>query len=312
MSANALLLWMSARGRGSWQQFRAAVEELHVDEADEASDQDDDAADQFAFPLYQTLRLNLQRAGHAEFFFGDEHVDWRVAPPTIAGTRDAGKCRGFLAGARSPKLLDRVRSAASGSMHIETHASGADQISIVVNDERALASIAEAAGLQLQLNAPEAVLSCLAAVDNLSVCVPAPVPIGNEWVIERFSAADLRWHKATREEAERTSCGLFRFSFRHQRETLFCAHGRACHMPAAVGKFVVLRRGRRKVLAYDRDAQVLRVPATCRPPFLIERGLVFCSGVLPTFVAGRPSVLEYPRVPPAIFRTAASLLRQDF
>ena len=29
MSADALLLWMSARRQGSWQQFRAAVEELH-------------------------------------------------------------------------------------------------------------------------------------------------------------------------------------------------------------------------------------------------------------------------------------------
>ena len=30
MSANELLVWMSARSRGSWQQFRGAVEELQL------------------------------------------------------------------------------------------------------------------------------------------------------------------------------------------------------------------------------------------------------------------------------------------
>src|ERR1700693_4891014 len=67
MSANNLLLWMSARSRGSWQQFRAAVEELHLDDGDAGAKEDDDSHDQFALPLYQTLRFNLQRVGHAEF-----------------------------------------------------------------------------------------------------------------------------------------------------------------------------------------------------------------------------------------------------
>jgi hypothetical protein len=30
VNANRLLLWMSARRQGSWSQFRAAVEELHI------------------------------------------------------------------------------------------------------------------------------------------------------------------------------------------------------------------------------------------------------------------------------------------
>jgi hypothetical protein len=31
LSLNDLLTWMSARGRGSWSQFRAAVEEFHLE-----------------------------------------------------------------------------------------------------------------------------------------------------------------------------------------------------------------------------------------------------------------------------------------
>ena len=42
MSANSLLLWMSARRRGSWAQFRAAVEELHLHVDTEAEGEDDD------------------------------------------------------------------------------------------------------------------------------------------------------------------------------------------------------------------------------------------------------------------------------
>ena len=76
MSANALLLWMSARREGSWQQFRSAVEELHIETDTFASAEDDEAADNFRFPLYQALRLNLQRLGHAEFFGG---ADLRMA-----------------------------------------------------------------------------------------------------------------------------------------------------------------------------------------------------------------------------------------
>ena len=37
MSLNDLLLWLSAKGEGSWAQFRAAVERLHVDAEDEPS-----------------------------------------------------------------------------------------------------------------------------------------------------------------------------------------------------------------------------------------------------------------------------------
>ena len=80
MSANALLYWMSARQQGSWQQFRAAVEELHTtDEGERGSCDDGDAPDSSSLPLYHTLRFNLQRLGHAEFFAGAGEVG--AVPP---------------------------------------------------------------------------------------------------------------------------------------------------------------------------------------------------------------------------------------
>ena len=46
MSANSLLLWMSARRQGSWPQFRAAVEQLHLGEGENGEGEDDDTYDQ--------------------------------------------------------------------------------------------------------------------------------------------------------------------------------------------------------------------------------------------------------------------------
>ena len=61
MRPNELLLWLSARREGSWQQFRQAVEELH------SGDGQGDDYHENEFPLYQQLRLDLERLAHVEF-----------------------------------------------------------------------------------------------------------------------------------------------------------------------------------------------------------------------------------------------------
>ena len=85
---NRLLLWMSARTEGSWSQFRSAVEELRVSEGEDAiAPESADGSDQYALPIYQAVRLNMQRLGHVEFFSGAGDSGWRVTPPTLAAYR---------------------------------------------------------------------------------------------------------------------------------------------------------------------------------------------------------------------------------
>jgi hypothetical protein len=84
MSANELLVWMSARSQGSWQQFRAAVEELQLAEGSGSQETEDDSPAMSVMPRYQILRLNFERLGHAEFFAGASPNGWRVTPPTLA------------------------------------------------------------------------------------------------------------------------------------------------------------------------------------------------------------------------------------
>jgi len=314
MSANALLLWMSARRQGSWQQFRAAVEELHVGEGNELEGEDDDAPDQFALPLYQTLRFNLQRVGHAEFFAGaGDGADWRVTPPCMAVTQHARGWLGIVVGARSLGLQERIHGAA-GAANLQTlvFPGYPDQILITGDDQRTLASVAERAGLLLQNNAPAALLTSLPPVDDPCVRYPTQLPFGADWKVDRFSPDDLAWRSSTLDDAATASAGLFRFSLRHQRHVLFCGRGAAFRIPGQVGKYLVLRRRRRQILRYNDQERSMAAPASCRPPFMIERALILCSGLPPSYEGGaRGGVLHYAEIPDGIAAIAAALLRQE-
>jgi hypothetical protein len=310
---------MSARRQGSWAQFRAAVEELHLGADVEVDGEGDDAPDQFALPLYQTLRFNLQRVGHVEFFAGaGEGVEWRVTPPALAITRHALGWIGVVAGGRSPSLTDRLRSVAAGhgaELRVLPLASYPDQIVITADTRDTLAAIGEQAGFSLQDDAPAALLASLPPVDDPSVRFRTELPFGSDWKIDRFSADDLVWRSATLDAANTASAGLFRFSLGHQRHVLFCCKGTAARIPGQVGKYLVLRRRRRRrqVLWYDAQNRTLSLPASCRPPFLIERALILCSGSPPSYKGGdvRGGSLQYHDIPQDIAAIAAALLRQE-
>jgi len=321
MSANSLLLWMSARRHGSWTQFRAAVEELHLEADVEADGEGDDAPDQFALPLYQTLRFNLQRVGHAEFFAGaGEGAEWRVTPPSLAVTRHARGWLGVVAGARSVSLTDRLRSVAAthgADLRVLEVASYPDQILLTASTRGTLTAVAKAAGFFLQDDAPAALLASLPPVDDPSVRYQIELPFGSDWRIDRFSPDDLGWRSATLDDARTASAGLFRFSLPHQRHVLFCCKGAAARIPGQVGKYLVLRqrrrRRRRQVLRYDAQSRTLSMPASCRPPFLVERALILCSGAPPSYEGSglRGGSLQYPEIPQDIAAMAAALLRQE-
>lgn len=319
MSANSLLLWMSARRQGSWAQFRAAVEELHLVADAEIDGEGDDAPDQFALPLYQTLRFNLQRVGHAEFFAGaDEGSEWRVTPPVLAVSRHARGWLGVVAGARSPSFMDRLGAAVTAhraELRVLALAAYPDQILITADTRDTLAAIAGEAGVLLQDDAPAALLASLPPVDDPGVRYQTELPFGSDWRIDRFSPDDLVWRSATLDDARTASAGLFRFSLRHQRHVLFCCRGAAARIPGQVGKYLVLRqrRRRRQVLRYDALNRTLTMPASCRPPFLVERALILCSGSPPSYQGGglRGGSLQYAEIPQDIAAIAAALLRQE-
>jgi len=315
MSADKLLLWMSARSSGSWPQFRAAVEELHVADSDGGeTEMAEDAVGQDGLPLYQALRLNLQRVGHAEFFAGAEESGWRVTPPSLAAVEQPEGWLGVAVGARSVRLLERLRAAAGA--RLETAALAAHWPTVFSVRGRSLSELADAgtlAGFHVQPDAPRALLGCVPAVDDPIIRRPAEIPIGADWRIERFDALASGWRASTRAEVDSGRRGLYRFSLAYRRHVLFCVGGSVFEVPPSVGKFLAARRRRLKVMRYDALHRTLRLPSIFRPPLLVERALVLCSGRPPAYEA-RPQasgLLTYQDIPADVAGLAASLLRQE-
>lgn len=315
MTANELLLWMSARGQGSWSQFRAAVEELDIAERENtaAPVEEEEARGRTSLPLHQSLRLNFQRLAHAEFFVGAGGDDWRVTPPCLSIVQHGARWLAVVTGARSDQLLRRLHCAA-GPFEIETVPLEAcpDQIRLVANDAAVFSGVADATGMHLQTDAPHSILTSLPPVDHPAVRRPDDLPFGAGWSIEQFSTRTLGWMAATHDAALSTDAGLFRFSLAYRTNVLLCLRGTAYQIPAQVGKYYVLRRRRRQILSYDAVNRRLSIPASCRPPFLVERALILCSGLLPSFERRQSmaGLLHYFDIPETVARLTASLLRQ--
>lgn len=312
MKANELLLWLSARREGSWQQFRGAVEELHSGDGDNLPNQMN-AQDDGEFPLYQRLRLDLERLAHVEFFANGCEDGWRVVPPTLAAHPTSDGVRAVFCGARSPALRDRVIRAA-GKLACETlNPSGVpDVLRFVASDLTVLVEMARQAGLHFQPDAPLAILS------HLPPCDPSPrelrraeFPTGRDWSIYKFETSNLAWSAKDRHDAETARFGLFCFKDRFQHRHYFLRWAGETFAPRNhhAAFYVLLRRNRQNVLRYESRVRALTLPAKCHPPTLLERALVLCSGLPPAYDSAT-TTLTYADVPPEIARFAAELLRQ--
>lgn len=305
-----MLLWLSARGEGSWQVFRAAMEKLHV-----AEDFELDAGVEFEdqnFPLHQQLRLNLERLGHVEFFARECEEGWRVAPPALAATCGPNGWIGVLCGARSDSLLGRfIEMIDHLQVEIIPQADAPDVYRVLTSEREELAKAGERSGLHFQSDAPLAILSHLPQIDQSSQGAPtAEFPLGADWVIHEFLPDKLGWRKVTRSAANSARMGFFRFIIHFQRPRYFLRRSeRTYELPRAIGIYALMRRQRYSFLRYDGHERLFTVPAICRPPRLLERALVLCSGLPPTFEA-RESRLIYHEIQPDIARLAAQLLQQ--
>lgn len=307
MTLDHLLLWLSAKEAGSWPQFRAAVEELHVEqerrEPNHLDISDHSGSD---LPLYHEVRFALQRLGHVEFHANDGAYSWRVVPPSLAFL-PGGSGRALLCGARSAALLERLHEVA----HIEELPVEDMPRRIVVSGapEDTIAARARTLGLHIQEAAPIAILCVVPGVRDAATWPVSPMPETPGWNVHRFSASHLQWTSVPQDEALCASGGLFRFVLKYQRFYYLRWRGRSFRVPVQVGKYAVMRK-RQAGLSYEADRRILSVPAICRPPLLIERALVLCSGLLPRFEACSARV-EYADVPQDIVRLAAQLLCQE-
>jgi len=312
MTPNELLLWLSARREGSWQQFRAAVETLDLAGS---GDEPEDAL----LPLHQRVRLNLERLGHVEFDAAECENGWRVVPPSLAVCQHAEGVTAVLCGARTPGLLKRIEDSANGlSFERTPHPDCPDVIRVRAAASEPFAALASRENLLFAPDSPVALLSNIPPVDAFGGWRREPLPsTGKEWNIRKFviEKRTIEWRAVTLQEANGPGVqGLFRFTL-YQRPKYFLRDGHTTvTLPGAIGKYRVMLGRQRRYLKYDRAERRLSLPAIVRPPLLTERALILCSGFPPalTSAPGKRPVLSYRDIPEEVAGMAAEVLRQDF
>lgn len=313
MSPNELLFWMSARQSGSWAQFRSAVDELQLADSAEADSQGSE------FRLHQRLRFNLQSLGHVEFDARGCEDGWRVAPPTLAANSLPGRVIAVLCGARSPRLLKRFSEATEGTtLEVRQANEHPDTIRLASTDEQRLLQSAKGLGLLYQPDAPATLLSCLPSADDLSGSNEASLPFGKDQVVRRFLVGKRhhQWIESSVEEARDSREGLFRFTLYQTPEYFLRVpdgkfNVRTVKVNGQAGKYFLLARKRRRVFRYYAGTWRLVVPAICRPPLLVDRALILCSGFPPAYDP-HTRTLSYSEISEGMAGMAAELLRQEF
>jgi hypothetical protein len=291
-AVNELLLWMSARASGSLRSFRARCAELDMAEFGQTR----------GAPPHRRAAWALSKLGHAEF----TETGWRIAPPVLAADGIGSPARAVMCGARPLGVLERLAHFADdGQISMAVQAGGPDVIDLRAVSTSALAAIARTAGLQIQWNAPLAILAAGTPVSQIALS-PLPIPVGGGWAVSRFSKSALNWVPSTAAELKDAKRALFRFRGEYSTMHVLKENGETWSCDAAAGKFRALTR-RQRPLGYRVATQELAIAATCRPPALVERALVLASGRLPEL---RDGSLIYPGVAAAAANAAAAILGQ--
>lgn len=313
MNFNRLLLWLSAKGRGSWSTFRAKVEELCSEQDDVSPEESDDEGEEPTgadsdLPIYQQARFAFQRLGHAEFYSAGTDNGWQVVPPTVAFPSDKSTI-GFLCGARSPALLQSLNHLGSLAVGVIQPEGMPQLIRLQGASQEVVELCASKVGLKIQKSAPSTLLSVLPTVLDTTKWHRSEMPETPGWSVHRFSISRRHWIEASSSDAAKSYQGLFRFELKHQRFYYLRWHNCTYSTLVQIGKYAVIRR-RLRVLEYDARAQIFSTPLTFRPPLLIERALVLCSGQLGRLNPVK-GVLEYSDVPQSVAAIAAQLLHQE-
>jgi hypothetical protein len=313
LNANDLLFWLSARREGSWQQFRGAVEELHLSAKNLTEEAAGDAPETGTLPLYRRLQFNLQRLAHVEFFAAECENGWRVAPPVLGLTRGDEGWIGLLCGARLPTLLDKLTSAsAEWSVEQVPQEAAPDVISLHSENVETAQKLACAVGAEVQMEPCRAILTALPAIDDPQLLWRKELPAGGGWIVHRFSVSRLAWQECPRELTGKVGLGLFRFTYRHQREYVLCQRGGTFGVQVQVAKFLLLKARRRRhgILRYDHRSRSLRFNVVCHPPPLMDRALTLCSGQLPAYEVAS-GMLSYEGVSRDLALLVSRMLRQE-
>jgi hypothetical protein len=246
----------------------------------------------------------LSTLGHAERIGAD---GWRIAPPVLAGLPPReGRAAAVLCGARTPALLESLDSASAVTgAQIASVQQGAvpPTVSVTAPSLDALAETAQLAGVPFQVDAGLNMLACTPSIREWPRKL-IPMVQGNVGVVRRFSKSRMCWVDSTLAEATAASKGFCRIKRDWDWVSLLKSGSAAYSIDDHAGRIAAAAKC--KAIRWTRESGELQIPAQLYPPTLIARGLVLCSGRLPTFDRGAMQI-SFTSVPPEHLRLLLAL-----
>lgn len=299
-SYNKLIYWLSAYGRGTWQQFKTACRELGLDPEGEYS---------------RRIMRRLRSLGHVELT--KDGQNWFIAPPAIVMTdSDSRQHYTFLAGQRSPILIQELQKVAQVETEPQPYSDAPEVIrvtftsqSIVDNFLQDFAKdyhpvyMAGLAGFEIASSLPDLEFW---ETDLPSLAIVKANYTFEQWLSDGFKSIELP--KET---------GLYRLThtstrFDHPQLTLFYhAESNSWRKGDWYGlRYLMMRRtGETCEFYYDHNLKRLSIPMENRPPDIYERSLVLASGRLPIFRNGQ---VIFGDVPETLAHMLANKLEAEF
>jgi len=299
MSHDQFLLWLSERGTGSWESFKAAHSWLFGQ------------ASQDRRPRPSWTAYLLSSLGHLEVDWRDGA--WSATAPCVAGLPSAG-ATAVLVGSRPKVLIDRVTRYSSPDVTLDlmsvehSRADGPTGFYIQYESAPAVEMFSARIGARFE-PAPAARLSrTLPSIDSFvaSARITADPPRG--YSVERLDPVALTW--VTHDGPLRL--GLYKYKGYGVDQFRFFDGTATRDVDRDVGVWATLRAAGVRAVRYEREEinGTLVVPWIARLPLLQARTAVLCSGLPPRGAWGAPWI-RYVNVPRSIARRIASSLGQE-
>lgn len=254
----------------------------------------------------RTVLNGLATLGHLELL---PNENWMIAPPILAGlpSQPDGAANAVLCGARTPGLLASLSTAcANAGVLLETieRPQGPAVVRVAAASDRALSSVASAAGLPFQDDAALTLLACTPSIREWPR-KPCPMVGGRVETVQRFSKSQLTWIESSLDSATAAAYGFFRIRRDWDRVSLLKTGVSDCaYIDDRAGRLTVAAK--LKAVSWTANTCSLGLPGQLIPPVLIARALTLCSGFLPQYdSAGRR--ISFSGVPPEILRLTLAI-----
>lgn len=289
---NMLMYWMSDTGSGSWDRFRNVITELAADGQDLGQ-------------LRRTLRVRLSDFGHVNFFIGGSSR-WETLPPLVAGLM-GGIDAALVIGARTPKLLARIRAVAAehGVGMTEEASDDSPEVIRLKGPAQTLNACAVAAGIDYADNYARRLAATLNPIPLLldrprrdTDCSPI------NWTPRSYNLQSCAWVDGA---LPNSAC---EFTPRYGRPRYFVSNRRRRLLEVTGRRDVVYAAAYAAGIAlagYQPGAGTLSVPLSAPLPETYARVACLCSGRLPDVTGGR---IVYSGVHPEIGAVLLTALGQ--